>query len=217
MTIPLGERAGNVIAVEIDDYLGRRLTARVPANVTVIRADFLSMQLPESRYKILGNLPFSRTTDMIRKITSAASPPTDAWLVVQREAAHRFIGAPYQGETAWSLQLKPWWHIEIIDRLRKQDFDPPPGVESVMMWSAQRQRPLLSDHEGQAWRDMTRALYQSGASVRQLTRRWLTRTQLTRLSRDLRFSADARAPGLTFEQWLGIFRFMYPPGRSPGL
>ena len=43
---------------------------------------------------MIGNVPFARSTDVIRKLVEAANPPRDAWLVVQRELAHRLCGRP---------------------------------------------------------------------------------------------------------------------------
>lgn len=47
--------------------------------------------------------------------------------------AERLCGRPCTAEPLWSLRLAPHWHLEIVDRLRRTDFEPP-GVDSVLLW-----------------------------------------------------------------------------------
>lgn len=212
LTHHLADRAGRVIAVELDARLAAALENRVASNVVVVPQDFLEFELPSQPYVVFGNVPYARTSDIVRKLTEAQDPPSDAWLVTQQEAAYRFIGAPYRHETLWSLRLKPFWQLEVIDRLRRTDFDPPPAVDSVMLWLARRSRPLLTPLEETLWTELLTHGFGSGETLHQGMRRWLTKTQLKRLATDLKFSVEDRAPSLAFEQWLGILRFLCPPG-----
>lgn len=108
LTRALAARCRQVFAVELDARLARDLAARVgEPNVLVIAGDFLHTPLPEPPYKVVANIPFARTADIVRRLTEAAGPPEDAYLIVQREAAERFAGGPYAGESVTSLLLKP--------------------------------------------------------------------------------------------------------------
>jgi 23S rRNA (adenine-N6)-dimethyltransferase len=208
LTLPLSRRAGRLIAVELDCALAARLDGRFDRHVEIVAADFLDFTLPEGAYKAFGNVPFASTTDIVRKLVRAPNPPDDAWLVVQREAAQRFCGAPYVGESLWSLRLKPWWHVEIVDRLRRVDFEPPPSVESVLVWLSHRGRALLDQASGRLYLDLVECAFDGNQSVQKATARWISRTEMRRLAQDLRFGADFRASMLSFEQWLGIVRFV---------
>ena len=214
LTLPLSRRAGRVIAVEVDPALSVQLNGRFAHHVEIVNDDFLAMRLPENSYKAFGNVPFAVTTEIVRKLVRAANPPNDAWLVVQREAAQRFCGAPYVGESLWSLRLKPWWHVEIVDRLRRVDFDPPPSVESVLIWLSRRERALLNDAEARAYLNLVENAFDGDRSVRSATTRWMSKTEIRRLALDLRFGIDFRASMLSFEQWLGIVRFIERMRRS---
>jgi 23S rRNA (adenine-N6)-dimethyltransferase len=213
LTQPLSQRARALIAIEVDPALTEPLAARFAGRVDVVRADFLDWPLPRTPYKAFGNVPFARTTDIIRKLTAAPRPPDDAWLVVQREAAQRFCGHPYVAESLWSLRLKPDWHVEIVDRLRRADFDPPPSVESVLLWRNRRDRSLLSDSERRFYVRCIELAFSAHRSMGQTTRTWLSKIELQRLGRDLRFAPDAPPSTLAFEQWLGIVRFVERTGR----
>jgi 23S rRNA (adenine-N6)-dimethyltransferase len=208
LTLPLSRRAGRVIAVEIDASLTSRLDGQFDDRVAIVNDDFLDMPLPATAYKAFGNVPFSLTTDIVRKLVGAPNPPHDAWLVVQREAAHRFCGPPYVGESLWSLRLKPWWHVEIVDRLRRVDFDPPPAVESVLLWLNRRDRPLLDEAQSRLYLNLIERAYASNHTLLNVTGQWLSKLELRRLASDLRFGVDCRPSVLSFEQWLGIVRFI---------
>ncbi|HWV92712.1 MAG TPA: rRNA adenine N-6-methyltransferase family protein, partial [Vicinamibacterales bacterium] len=47
LTAPLAERAGKVIAVELDRDLAATLAPRVPPNVRLVQANFLDVNLPQ--------------------------------------------------------------------------------------------------------------------------------------------------------------------------
>jgi 23S rRNA (adenine-N6)-dimethyltransferase len=208
LTLPLARRALRVIAVEIDEALVADLRDRIDERVELVCGDFLQTPLPAAPYKAFGNVPFSRTTDIVSKLVRAPNPPRDAWLIVQREAAQRFCGPPYVRESLWSLRLKPGWHVEIVDRLRRVDFDPPPSVESVLLWLHRRDRPLLDDVEARLYEQLIERAYTTNPSLSKATGRWLSKIQLRRLANDLRFGYDCAPTLLGFEQWLGLVRFI---------
>jgi SAM-dependent methyltransferase len=101
LTLPLARVAQRVIAVEIDATLIANLRSQFDDRIELVCSDFLQTPLPSAPYKAFGNVPFSRTTDIVSKLVRAPNPPRDAWLVVQREAAHRFCGRPYVRESLW--------------------------------------------------------------------------------------------------------------------
>lgn len=134
-------------------------------------------------------------------------------MIVQRELAHRFCGVLYGHETRWSLRLKPFWHVEIVDRLQRTDFVPPPSLDAAVLWLSHRARPLLGDPAWRTYLAILDAVFGRGASLKQALRPWVSRIQIRRLGRDLRFDKLARPTSLLFEQSLGIVRFI---DRTPG-
>ena len=207
LTRPLSRRARRLIAVELDSYLADKLRTALPA-VEIVAGDFLDYELPRGRYTVVGNVPFSRSTEILRKLSRAENPPRDCWLVVQRELGQRLCGRPYEDESIASLRLKPEWHSEIVDRLSRTEFEPPPSVDAVVIHLCHRGRRLVSRSDSGRFVDLIESGFQFPQSVGRGLRRILSRTQLSRLSRELRFDAAGRAGSLSFEQWLAIFRFV---------
>ena len=209
LTLALAESGRHVIAIEKDRRLYERLRRRTARfrNVRCVRGDFLDFELPRRPYAVASNVPYGITASVMRKLLHAARPPDEALLVLQREAAEKFAGTPR--ETRFSLLAKPRFAIEIVGRLRRGDFAPPPAVDSVVLRLMRREGALVPARSMPAYSAFINATFGYGhPSVARGLRRHVTPTQLRRLSRDLGFQRGARASELTFEQWLGVFRFV---------
>lgn len=85
------------------------------------QGDFLQYELPEGKeYKVFANIPFNITAEIIHKITEKNRAPQDAYLVIQKEAAWKYIGYPYYKESLRSLLLKPYFEFRILHSFQKQ-------------------------------------------------------------------------------------------------
>jgi len=229
LTRELARRGAHVVAVELDPALCRRLRRlrvdqerrehrgrrdqraqvdRVPAGrVDVVQGDALRHPLPPAPFKVVANPPFRRSSALVRRLAQAEPAPDDVWLVLQREVALGFAGAPWRSETLSSLGLKPWWHVEVAAPLRRSDFDPPPAVETALLWLARRPRPLVERAQAELYRDFVAdAFGRRGSRLRDGLAPLFSGRQLGRLRRDLRWSAGARPSDLGFDAWLALFR-----------
>ncbi len=117
-------------------------------------------------------------------------------------------GSPYAKETLWSLRLKPFWHLEIVDRLKKAEFDPPPAVDSVFLHLSHRGRAIIGPHETPAYLDLLEDTFKRNGPLAQSLKSRLSKVQLRRLAADLCFNVNDMPADLMFEQWLGIYRFL---------
>lgn len=209
LTATLARRCRQVLAIEKDAALARRLTQRFASEraVAIFAADFLEFPLPSSRYKVFANIPFAITTAIVSRLTTGVSPPEDAWLVMQREAAQRFLGEP--GGTLVSALLHPWFAGQIRHHFRRSDFVPQPGVEVVLLNLARRPQPLiLVEHEA-AFRDLVAFVYTAWQPTVQAALATVLRgTDCTRLGRAA--GIDLRRPpsALVGDEWVAIATVM---------
>lgn len=105
LTVGLAERAGIVIAVEIDRKLAditRSVTADYD-NVAVLNGDILSMDIEElfNAYgrsgmvrKVVSNLPYCITTPVIIKLVEESASLDSITVMVQKEVADRLTAQP---------------------------------------------------------------------------------------------------------------------------
>src|SRR5690349_3074204 len=121
ITAELAQIAHKVIAIEKDPGLARQLCERFQDidHVKIIARDFLRYHIDDREYKIFANIPYNITADVVRKILYAPLTPSEAYLIIQKEAAEKFSGKPT--ETQFSVLAKPLFDIQIVRELRRTD------------------------------------------------------------------------------------------------
>ncbi|MDD3648282.1 MAG: 23S ribosomal RNA methyltransferase Erm [Candidatus Dojkabacteria bacterium] len=208
ITERLCRKAGKVIAIEKDrklyDQTGRRLGQL--KNLVLIGKDFFDCPLPYQPYKCFSNIPFNYTADIVRKLFLGSNPPSHAYLFMQKESVERFMGKPKT--TQISLLLAPFWDIGILNRFRRIDFKPVPAVDVVFVKFARKYDPHITKKDYFLYRDfITYALNQWKKNVGKSLDRIFSYTQLKRLSKSLNINLKSKPSELTYNTWLGLFRF----------
>lgn len=151
ITENLLEVAERVIAVELDPQLLLQLKQKfTDARLILVEGNILDYPLPSKPYKVFANIPFNITADIIRKLL--ASQLSEAYLVVQSEAASKFIANAYRNTLVAMLHY-PWWEIKTIHRFSRHDFSPQPHVDSVLLSLKRRSVPLVPGHLRQVYLD----------------------------------------------------------------
>lgn len=195
-----------VLAIEKDATLARRLAQRFAAEraVAIFAADFLEFPLPSSRYKVFANIPFAITTAIVSKLTTGVSPPEDAWLVMQREAAQRFLGEP--GGTLVSALLYPWFAGQVRYHFRRSDFVPQPGVDVVLLQLSQRPESLISLEGRDAYRDLVTFAYSAWQpTVTAALASAMPASQAASLSRVAGYNLERPPSALSGDEWVALY------------
>lgn len=192
-----------VTAVEIDEKLYGKLLEKFSGveNLNLYRHDFLQWRLPASEsYKVFANIPFCRTTEILRKLTESGNPPAEAWLTMEKGAAGRFMGKPH--ETRRSLILKPEFEMDIAYSFRREDFHPKPGVGVVLVHLKKKAQPDIPPAERRDYeRFISEGLQNDCAGLRRL----FTKRQLPRAFREAGIR-DFTSGEILYIQWLCLFR-----------
>lgn len=147
LTSLLTARARRVVAVEFDTALAAQLPSRVPAtNLEIVSQDILSFdftQLPAG-YKIVANIPYYLTSNLIRVISETPNPPASAALLVQKEVALRAAAQP--GDMSLlSVTAQYYWSVSLGEIVPAALFTPPPKVDSQILILKRRPEPLFDD------------------------------------------------------------------------
>jgi 16S rRNA (adenine1518-N6/adenine1519-N6)-dimethyltransferase len=142
LTLALAPRVKRLVVVEIDRDLASALSARVPANVSVVAADFLQADAdrllqPGQRLRVAGNLPYNISTPILFHLLALAQGGqrvSDATLMLQREVAERLASHPGTGE--WGVlsacqQLRA--RVDVKLALPPGAFRPAPRVRSAVV------------------------------------------------------------------------------------
>lgn len=144
MTQRLAERAGEVVAVEIDRNLIPILEETLSPydNVTVINEDILKVdigRIAEEKnggrpIKIVANLPYYITTPIIMGLFENHVPLESITVMVQKEVAERMqVGPGTKDYGALSLAVQYYAKPEIVANVPPNCFIPRPTVGSAVI------------------------------------------------------------------------------------
>jgi len=152
LTEALAERAGRVIAVELDRNLfgiAERQLAAVE-NVELINADVLeskhTMSRPvlealacarkecSGRLLLVANLPYNVASPVMMNLVSGPTIADGMYITVQKEVAQRMTAGPGSGDYGTlSIYLNATGDSQTIRTLKPSVFWPPPQVDSAMV------------------------------------------------------------------------------------
>ena len=159
MTQYLCERAGRVIAVEIDKALIPILndTLSSYSNVEIINEDILKVDITNlcNKYnngrpiKVVANLPYYITTPIIMGLFESGCPLESITIMVQKEVADRMKCGPGSKDYgALSLAVQFYSNPEIVANVSPESFIPKPGVgSSVIRLTRYPKPPVEVDDE----------------------------------------------------------------------
>ena len=210
LTKLLVQRAGEVVAVEFDRKLADELPARVPAgNLEVLSEDILGFdftQLPPG-YKVVANIPYYLTSNLIRVLSESANPPATAVLLVQMEVAQRVAATPGQ-MSILSVTAQYYWSVSVGREVPAEFFTPPPKVDSRVLILQNRAQPLFPSTDEKTYFRLVKA----GFSQKRKTLvnsmsggLQLSREQATVLLKKAGIPPAARAQTLSLEDWHRLY------------
>lgn len=159
ITSALARREVDVVALEVDPVCALKLAGVVAAarmsRVRVVRADVLTYPLPKRPFRIIGSLPFGRTTAILRRLLDDPRTPLQRGdLIVQWEVAKKRAGIPSLTllGTAWA----PWWEFRLEDRIPATAFKPVPRVDGCHLVVGRRDQALLPPEMAMAYGEFVR-------------------------------------------------------------
>src|SRR3989344_5972122 len=142
LTKKLAEKAKKVIAIEKDHRLIEPLkqTFKNHSNVEIMRGDILDtktdfvLQSPSlsDKYKIVANIPYYITSNLLRTIFEAWPKPKLIVLTVQKEVAKRIVAKP-PDMNLLALSVQFYSEPKIISYISRGSFRPMPKVDSAII------------------------------------------------------------------------------------
>lgn len=220
MTQYLAERAGEVVAVEIDKNLIPILTETLAdyKNVSIINEDILKVDLNRiveeknggRPVKIVANLPYYITTPIIMGLFENHVPVKSITVMVQKEVADRMqVGPGTKDYGALSLAVQYYAKPEIVAIVPPNCFIPRPNVASaVIRLTCHEKKPVeVKDEKGMfaliraSFNQRRKTLANSLSNAQNLS---LTREQVMEALESMQLSPTIRGEALTLEQFAAL-------------
>jgi 16S rRNA (adenine1518-N6/adenine1519-N6)-dimethyltransferase len=159
--------AGKVYAVEVDEFLVKRLEQSPLAlspRFKLVHDDILNISLdellPAKKIKLAANLPYSISTAVFFRLLQAREHFSSLVLMVQKEVADRIVSGP--GSKSYGT-LSVWCqvHGRIVDKVSvaPEAFSPRPKVRSTVLKIELLAAPRLAAAEMPALRGLLRAAF----------------------------------------------------------
>lgn len=220
MTQYLAERAGEVVAVEIDKNLIPILEDTLSAydNVTIINEDILKVDLnrivEEKNHgkpvKVVANLPYYITTPIIMGLFENHVPLKSITIMVQKEVADRMqVGPGTKDYGALSLAVQYYAKPEIVAQVPPNCFIPRPNVGSaVIRLTRYEEAPVAVKDESfmfslirASFNQRRKTLVNGLTNAQNLS---VSKEQVTEALEKMQLSPTIRGEALTLEQFAAL-------------
>jgi len=142
LTEELLKTAGKVIAIEKDEELVLFLQEKFKTEVkegklVLVNEDIRNFQpqkcgLSTGEYKIIANIPYYITGEIFRQFLESEVQPFLMILMIQKEVGERIM-ARNNKESLLSLSVKAYGTPQIVRKVGRGSFNPPPNVDSVLI------------------------------------------------------------------------------------
>lgn len=197
LTAPLVAAGARVVAVELDGRSAAVLRRRF-ADVHVIEGDAASVPLPCEPFAVVANVPFAAGTAILRRLLDDPHVPlAHADVIVEWGLAAK--RAAVWPSTMTAVYWGAWHDLELVRRVPRACFAPPPAVDAAVMRIRRRAEPLVPVRDARAFRAFLRRSFRDEPVAR-------TVPHARRLAAELGFDRRARGRDLDARQWAALFR-----------
>jgi 16S rRNA (adenine1518-N6/adenine1519-N6)-dimethyltransferase len=209
LTKALLQTGAKVIAVEKDPsfipILSKNFKKEIATGqLKIIHEDILKYDMPKmpfDTYKLVANIPYYITGQIIRMFLEKDIQPQSMTLLVQKEVAERIV-AKDKKESLLSLSVKAYGEPKYIEKVPRGAFAPSPNVDSAIVHIANISKkifPFDLIHAGFAHKRKQLLpnlsnLYKRGRVMQALTK--------------LEIPPTSRAEDIPIEKWVGLSKLL---------
>lgn len=211
LTEKLLQTKANVIAVEADKDLLPNLVNlfKDRPNFKLINEDILKLNLSliNPGYKVVANIPYYLTSNLIRILLEDHNPPQSMVLLIQKEVAQRILAKPgHMSVLSFSVQYyaKP----EFVMDVKRELFEPIPKVDSAVIRISRLSNPLFEANTKKLFR-----LVKAGfGEKRKMLRNSLAGglgiepSEIDKILKKSVIPSSARAQELSMHNWHELYR-----------
>ena len=222
LTEHLLETGAHVVAVEKDANLFAFLSDKYSLEIkskhfVLVYKDILdlsaheqkSLGLKKGAYKIVANIPYNITGQIIRQFLTGENQPNKMALLVQKEVADRIVGRDPHGrsnnkESLLSISVKVYGVPKIIMRVGKEQFSPQPKVDSAIILIDNISRDFFTDNkisEEKFWTIIHAAFAHKRKTVTGNLKGLVESERLLAELEEQKISPTVRAEDISIEEW----------------
>ena len=198
-----------IIAIEADPKLFSELQKKYAntTNLSLIKADFLKYTTPNKPFTIVSNIPFNITANIVRKITDEQSKLYAAYLIIQKDAAIKFIGAPHAHSPLLSHILNINFEIKLLTDIDKSNYSPRPKFNTAFVSIKKRKKPVFDKQKSEQFKDFLVYVFERRKPlVKEALKSVMSNLQVKIILDNLHIPENKEIKKILFTDWVSIFK-----------
>ena len=216
LTKALLETSGRVIAFEKDrrffDLLEEKFASEIKdKKLILLRRDILDINsedylLLASSYKLISNIPYYITGEILRVFLSSEKKPSVAVLMLQNEVAKRIMARDNK-ESILSISVKVYGKPEYVSKVPARYFSPKPKVDSAILKISDISGGLFKNKNEEAtfFKILRAGFSKKRKKLSSNLSDFFTKEEVFEFFKKCGVSDNARAENLTLNQWFCLF------------
>ncbi|MEI6478653.1 MAG: 16S rRNA (adenine(1518)-N(6)/adenine(1519)-N(6))-dimethyltransferase RsmA [bacterium] len=210
LTKKLLETGADVFAIEKDDLLIPVLEELFEKEISsgklrLIHGDVLEFdpkeyKLEAQKYKLIANIPYYITGELIRRFLSEIPQPELMVILVQKEVAERIVVRDGK-ESILSISVKVYGEPKYIQTVKAGSFFPAPNVDSAILLIDNISKKNFSNIDEQKFFKIVRAGFaHKRKTISSNLKEFISKERLNELG----INEKERAEKLSLEQWIKL-------------
>jgi 16S rRNA (adenine1518-N6/adenine1519-N6)-dimethyltransferase len=204
LTVALAPLVRELWAVEVDPrFLPILRTHLEPfPHVHVLNKDFRDLELAAlgNDLLVVGNLPYGITSEVLLKLIKERVSVARAVFTVQWEVAEKLVAPPGPAITRLGVHLRSYFEVELLRRIPKTVFFPPPEVDGALIRLRRLPKPRVSLPEEEWERTLALFFSHRRKTLRRVLLAFLPAAQVDELLAELGLDRRVRAEALGFSE-----------------
>ena len=215
LTKALVERAGLVVAIELDGGLIPHLTEAFTEydNVDFVEGDARTVDIgdligTETEYKIVANLPYYAATPIVRRFLEYHHKPTTLVVMVQKEVGLEMTASPGKMGIL-SVATQVYGRPRIVTSVSPKAFRPSPNVTSAVVRIDTYAEPAVAFDSAERFFTLVRAAFSAPRKqIHNSLKNGLgvDPDEVMALLRNAGISPTRRAQTLSMDEWRDLYR-----------
>ncbi len=212
LTSRILRQTNQLIAIEIDQdlnyFLKQKFDKEIKSkqlrlfNQDIRKFDF---SLIENNYKIIANIPYYLTSNLLKNLTEIENKPIQVVLLVQDEVARR-ITAKKGDYSILSISLSLYYRSQYGFKIDKNCFEPPPKVDSATIVLDRLDKPLFEDINHQKFLNFVKISFkQKRKKIINAMSVYRSKALLLEVFEELDLSGNLRCQNLSLQNWHDLF------------
>ena len=213
LTESIAQRAGRVVAVEVDPRICALLRSRMRTcrNVSVVCQDILVFPWERMGPVIaVGAIPYSITSPILVSLSKHRRTIQQSVLIMQREVADRLLarsGTKSYGRL--SVLAQYGWELTPLMSIPRNAFFPQPEVDSTCVRCVARASPATAVENEEMFFELVKAAFAHRRKslvncLREYAGNHLERSHVEYILRDLSLPVSVRGEALTLQQFASL-------------